>query len=82
MQNQRDATGLQFGEGMAALENLVARLESGDLPLEEALGLFEEGVGLIRVLNDKLNEAERRIEILSRGEDGAARIRLLGEEEQ
>ena len=82
MQNQRDATGLRFEEGMAALENLVARLESGDLPLEEALRLFEEGVGLIRVLNEKLNEAERRIEVLSRGEDGAVRVRLLGEDEQ
>ena len=49
---------MRFEEGMVLLEKLVASLESGDLPLEEALGLFEQGVGLVRSLQEKLNEAE------------------------
>ncbi len=75
MADEKDAKAQPFQDGLAALETLVARLESGDLPLEEALRAFEEGVGLVRVLNQKLTEAEHRIEVLSRGDDGALRLR-------
>lgn len=81
MQEPGELASLRFEDGMLALENLVARLESGDLPLEEALGLFEQGVGLVRSLQEKLNEAERRIEVLSRAEDGALLTRPLDQDE-
>ena len=49
---------------MERLEGLVDRLESGDLPLEEALAAFEEGVALSRRCASELDAAERRIELL------------------
>jgi exodeoxyribonuclease VII small subunit len=63
-----------FEAMMAALESLVARLESGDLPLEDALRAYEEGVSLVRRLNERLNDAERKIEVLSRERDGSLRV--------
>ncbi len=81
MDDQRDPRDLRFEEGMGALEELVSRLESGDLTVEEALRAFEEGVGLVRLLNEKLNEAERRIEVVSRGADGTVSLRIVDEEE-
>ena len=59
-----------FEDGMKALEGLVNELESGDLPLEKALESYEKGVGLVRSLNARLNEAEKKIELLSRDGSG------------
>jgi len=56
----------RFAEGLAALEALVAELESGELALEDALRAFETGVGLVRALNAQLAAAEERVEILTR----------------
>jgi exodeoxyribonuclease VII small subunit len=53
-----------FESALARLEAIVERLESGDLPLEEALAAFEEGVALSRRCTAELEAAERRIEIL------------------
>lgn len=55
-----------FEEGLSRLENLVSELEGGELPLEGALGAFEEGVHLSRQLDRQLNEAEQRVEVLLR----------------
>lgn len=77
----KDAKKMRFEDGMTALETVVGRLESGDLPLEEALKAFEVGVGLVRMLNQKLTEAEQRVEILSRAEDGSLRLRASAEDE-
>jgi len=65
----------RFEEGMAALEALVGRLESGELPLEEALLAFERGVALVRALNERLLAAEQRVEILTRDSDGRLSLR-------
>lgn len=54
------------------LDEVVERLESGELSLEESLKAFEEGVGLVRRGEGKLNEAEKRVEILL-GEQGDKR---------
>lgn len=77
----KDAKKLRFDQGMDSLEKIVGRLESGELSLEDALKAFEEGVGLVRTLNEKLTEAEQRVELLSRAENGALRLRPSGEEE-
>jgi exodeoxyribonuclease VII small subunit len=54
---------------IAELETIVKRLEDGDLPLEKSLELFERGVQLSRFCHTKLEEAERRVELLTeRGE--------------
>jgi exodeoxyribonuclease VII small subunit len=55
---------LSFEGAMERLEGIVDRLESGDLPLEDALAAFEEGVALSRRCAGELDAAERRIEVL------------------
>ena len=60
-----------FEASLAALERIVRELERGELPLEKSLELFEQGVKLSRECQERLNEAERRIEVLLRGGDGA-----------
>jgi len=79
MEESKDVN--RFDDGMAELEAIVARLERGELPLEEALAAFEAGIALVRVLNQRLNEAEARIELLSRDADGALQARAVSEAE-
>jgi exodeoxyribonuclease VII small subunit len=55
---------LQFEESLAELEHLVERMEQGNLPLEEALKLFERGVQLTRNCQKSLKEAEQKVRIL------------------
>jgi len=59
-----------FEEALSQLEALVARLEAGDLPLEEALRAFEEGVRLTRLCTARLEDAERRVHLLTRTPEG------------
>jgi len=60
----------RFEESLKKLEKIVSRLEKGDIPLDESLKLFEEGVRLSRFCNEKLDEAERRVEILLKNGEG------------
>lgn len=57
---------LDFEQALAALEELVGRLESGDQPLERSLADFERGVALTRRCQAALRDAEQKVEILSR----------------
>lgn len=59
-----------FEASLEALEQIVRQLESGDLALEKSLELFEEGIRLSRECQDRLSQAERRIEILLRDNQG------------
>jgi len=59
-----------FEGALERLEAIVERLESGELPLEQALAAFEEGVALSRRCAGELEAAERRIELLVAGPDG------------
>lgn len=59
-----------FESALARLEKIVETMEGGELPLEESLRLFEEGVGLARRLEEQLRRAELRVEALVRGTDG------------
>ena len=64
-----DPTIKDFESASAELESIVKQMEEGDLTLERALVLYERGVQLSRFCHTKLEEAERRIEILNeRGE--------------
>ena len=67
----KEGAGANFEGQLASLERIVRELERGDLPLERSLELFEQGVKLSRECQERLNEAERRIEVLLRGGDGA-----------
>jgi len=59
-----------FEASLEALERIVQQLESGDLPLEKSLELFEQGVRLSRECQERLSQAERRIEVLLRDNQG------------
>lgn len=59
-----------FEEALSQLEALVARLEAGDLPLEKALRAFEDGVRLTRLCAARLEDAERRVHLLTRTPEG------------
>jgi exodeoxyribonuclease VII small subunit len=64
-----DASIKDFEAAIAELEGVVKKLEDGDLALEQALALYERGVQLSRFCHARLEEAERRIDILNdRGE--------------
>ena len=58
----------KFEESLKRLEDIVAKLEEGDLALEESLKLFEEGIKPSRLCTKQLEEAERKVEILLKGE--------------
>lgn len=60
-----------FEKALEELEKIVERLEDGSLGLEESIAEFERGTRLARYCREKLDEAERRIEILQKGENGS-----------
>lgn len=60
----------KFEEALGRLEDIVKKMESGDMTLEESLKAFEEGIKLARLCSRKLDEAERRVEILLKQEEG------------
>lgn len=62
-----------FEDALKRLEEIVQRMEGGDLKLEDSLGLFEEGVRLTRVCSQRLDEAEKKIEFLTRDEKGGVK---------
>lgn len=66
-----------FETQLAALEQIVRELERGELSLEESLRLFEDGVRLSRECQERLNKAERRIEILTRDDEGKPALETL-----
>ena len=63
----------RFEDALNKLEKVVSKLEEGDIPLEDSLKLFEEGIRLSRFCNLKLDEAEKRVEILVKGKEGNLR---------
>ncbi|MCJ7547049.1 MAG: exodeoxyribonuclease VII small subunit [Deltaproteobacteria bacterium] len=73
-----------FEEALKELEEIVNRLEQGEIPLEQALQLFEQGVRLSRLCHTKLDEAQKRVEVLLKDEAGKMTARpfeqVAGEE--
>jgi exodeoxyribonuclease VII small subunit len=59
-----------FEKAMKKLEQIVQELESGDQPLEEAVKKFEEGIKLSRYCSEKLDETEKKIDILLKDQKG------------
>jgi exodeoxyribonuclease VII small subunit len=68
---------ITFEDALERLERLVDQLEAGKLGLEESLKVFEEGVGLARRCAQYLEDAEKRIELLTRDESGTLRTESL-----
>lgn len=65
---------LTFEEAMARLEEIVRLLESGELNLDETVMLYEEGQRLRQFCEQKLNEAEKRIKMVTLADDGTIKI--------
>lgn len=61
---------MNFEEAIAKLESEVKRLEGGNMSLDESISAFEEAVKLVKVCNERLEKAERRVRILTEGADG------------
>ena len=66
---------VKFEEALARLEAIVAELERGELPLDDSMRIFEEGVKLSKTCLKILEDAERRVEILVKDRDGKKRPR-------
>lgn len=62
---------ISFEEAMVKLEKAVSDLEGGTLSLDDSIKLFEEAIALVRMCNEKLENAEERVKILIEGADGA-----------
>ena len=61
---------IKFEKAMTRLENIVEELERGDLDINKSLEIFEEGIKMSRLCSKKLNEAEAKIEKLTKGKKG------------
>ena len=61
---------IKFEEAIEKLDSIVSKLESGSCALDESLALFEEGVSLIKLCNEKLDSAEQKVRILTESGDG------------
>lgn len=77
---EQDET-LDFEKSLQELEQLVERLEQGDITLEESLQCFERGIGLTRTCQQALKAAEQKVQILIE-QDGNAEIRPFAEQDE
>ena len=68
---------IKFEDALQRLEQIVDQLEAGDLPLEDSLKVFEAGVALARRCAKYLEEAEKRIDLLTKDESGLLKVELF-----
>ncbi len=71
-----------FEASLKELERIVEQLESGDLPLEKSLELFEQGVKLSRECQSRLDDAERKVEMLLKDSDGTIKAVAFDEDDE
>ena len=69
-----------FESALKSLEDIVVQLEAGDLTLDRALELFEEGIKISRFCSSKLEEAERKVEVLIKTASGDMKEAAFSEE--
>ena len=69
-----------FEKSFQQLEKIVQRLEGEELPLDESLQLFEEGIRLSRFCNQKLEEVEKKIELILADAKGQPRVEAFEQE--
>jgi exodeoxyribonuclease VII small subunit len=72
----------KFETALARLEEIVRDIEQGDLPLEQSLKLFEEGIKLSRLCNTRLEEAERKVEVLLKDKAGNVNAKPFEDQEE
>jgi exodeoxyribonuclease VII small subunit len=76
---QMDLKVKDFESALKTLEDIVAQLEGGDLSLDRSLELFEEGVRISRFCSSRLQEAERRVEVLTKTAEGELKEEIFPE---
>ncbi|BCA54724.1 Exodeoxyribonuclease 7 small subunit [Nitrospira sp. KM1] len=69
--------GVKFEQAMARLETIVGELEKGDLPLDESLKIFEEGIRLSKNCLKILEDAEHKVEVLVQEQNGKKRLQAV-----
>ena len=74
---RKDSSDQKFESALEELVEVVEQLESGELSLEDSLSAFEKGVGLVRFCNQKLNEVEKKIEMLVKDKEGKLQLKAL-----
>lgn len=72
---------IKFEEALERLESIVKKMEQGEMTLEESLDAFEEGIKLSRFCSKKLDDIERRVEVLLKGNNGITIKQFTGEED-
>ncbi|MFN3551077.1 MAG: exodeoxyribonuclease VII small subunit [Endomicrobiia bacterium] len=70
METQEKQNKKTFEQSLKRLEEIVLKLESGDVPLEETIALFQEGIQLVNFCNQKLEEVKHKVEIVIRNKNG------------
>ena len=78
---KKDQPEISFEDALKRLEDVLESLEHGNLNLEESVRAFEEGVKLVRFCHDKLDEVERRVELLLKDEAGRFLTKPFPEDE-
>ena len=75
---------VKFEESLSRLEKIVEEMEAGDLTLDESLARYEEGVKALKKCYELLRDAEKRVEVLLKGDDGTLKVSgpFAPEEEQ
>jgi exodeoxyribonuclease VII small subunit len=73
---------LTFEQAIARLEKIVADMEAAELPLEDVLKRYEEGTRLVRFCSQKLDEAEKKIELLTKKADGSVKLEPFEADEE
>ena len=74
---RKDVSNKNFESAMEEIEQVVEQIESGELSLEESLAAYEKGVGLVKFCYQKLNEVEKRIEVLVKDKEGKLQLKVL-----
>ena len=73
----KESADRKFESALEELEQVVEQLESGELSLEDSLSAFEKGIGLVRFCNHKLNEVEKKIEMLVKDKEGKLQLKAV-----
>lgn len=76
---RKESLNQSFESALENLEQVVEQLETGELSLEDSLAAFERGVGLVKHCNQKLNEVEKKIEILVKDKEGKFQLKSADE---
>ena len=72
---------IKFEEALKSLENLVSKLEDGNMPLDDSIKTYEQALELVRICNDHLNSAEGNVRVLIESADGSVTDSVYSEED-